>query len=158
MKRIGFLITLLGFGLTGASAAIHPDALRKAAPEILKLYVDEVRIAKDETSDDGPGKITIVAYVMVVTKSLTKLRSGDKLMISYERLLKAEARALKSYEADMKGMVGAQFFHQPDIPVKGDRLMAYLKPDDNEEKRKARIYHPDARQYSFEILKSRDAK
>lgn len=58
----------------------------------------------------------------------------------------------------MKGMVGAQFFHQPDIPVKGDRLMAYLKPDDNEEKRKARIYHPDAHQYSFEILKSRDAK
>lgn len=159
MRMVKLLIGLLGIGLTVATAAIHPDALRKAAPEILKLTVDKVHITKDESVDDEPGRIVIVAYVMVVTKSLTKLRPGDKIMISYERFLKAEARALKSYEARMSGgMVGAQFFHQPDIPAEGDLLMAYLEPDDDEEKRRARIYHPDAHQYSFVILTSKAAK
>ncbi len=159
MKRIGVIIGLLGLGLIAAQAAIHPDALRKAAPEILKLMVEKVHITKDESVDDEPGRIVIVAYVMVVTKSLTKLRPGDKIMISYERYLKDEARALKAYEERMSGgMVGAQFFHQPDILAEGDLMMAYLEPDDDEEKRRAKIYHPDARQYSFVILESKAAK
>ena len=152
------LLGLLGFGLTTVQAAIHPDAIRQAAPEILKLTVDKVQIAKDESVDDGPGKIVIIAQVMEVQKSLTKLRPGDVITIRYERYLKAEARALKSYEARMSGgMVGAQFFHEPDIPADGDLLMAYLEPDDDEAKRRAKIYHPRAHQYSFVILKSKTA-
>ncbi len=156
MKRIGFLLTLLGYGLTVAPAAIHPDALRKRAPEILKLLVDEVRITKDESVDDEPGKIVIVAYVWEVTNSQTKLRVGDKILISYERYRKAEAQALKEYEARMSGgMTGAQFFHEPDIPVAGDYMMAYLNPDEDEDKRRAKIYHPGAQQYSFVVQESK---
>ena len=152
------LAGLLGFGLTTVQAAIHPDAIRQAAPEILKLRVEKVQTAKDESVDDGPGKIVIVAHVVEVTKSLTKLRPGDKIMISYERLLKDEARALARYQEKMSdGMVGAQFFHQPDIPTEGDMLMAYLEPEDDVEKRQAKIYHPGAHQYSFVILKSKAA-
>ena len=158
MKRISVICGLLTLGLAVATAAINPDAIRQAAPEILKLRVDEVRITKVESVDDGPGKIVIVASVMGVTKSQTKLRLGDKITISYERYLKAEARAYEAYEKEMSGgMEGAQFFHEPDIPVKGDYLIAYLSPDDDEQKRQAKIYHPGAHQYSFVILKSKAA-
>ena len=152
------LAGLLGFGLTVATAAIHPDAIRQAAPEILKLTVRKVQTEAVTATSSKPGKIEIVAQVAEVKKSLTKLRPGEVIIIRYERDQEAEARALARYEVTMRGgMVGAQFFHAPDIPTEGDMLMAYLEPEDDVEKRQAKIYHPGAHQYSFVILKSKAA-
>jgi len=153
-----FLICLLRIALTTASAATqHPDATaRKDATEVLKLTVRQVHTAKAENPDSKSRLVEIVAQVLEVRESRSKLHPGDMIIIRYWWDPNGEKRARKELEAERRE--GGELSYAPSPPAADDQMMAYLQQHYDDETQNSKVNYPSAGQYSFLVLKSAAAK
>ena len=134
-KLLAVISPILILGISTLNAVVSPDNFVKPqnkAPEAITIKITSQKTTPHKVPKGRKSKlITLEAVVTSVTRSATKLKKGDKIVISYLHRVPDE---------ESVGFVP--------IPIleKDKTYPAWLKKSENE------FYSPAARHYSFKTI------
>lgn len=144
--RLGVAIFALVLTVATANAAINPREFQRG-PEILVIEM----IGRSVKTFGKVVSVQLLARVVSVERTATALKTGQTILISYERNPAALARKRKARDnRSWPQKIGPQILFQPLPPVLGAKAKAYLRKAPGEN---GHVYQPSAHQYSFEPVK-----